>query len=134
MWERPMKINYNYSNLLVRAEFKNKLNIIFDDSATGKSYFFRILESYCKENNISCRRYDYINYSNLQTDINAESEVLILDNADLYLTTELLDKLVSKHKLILICAHSLAQLPTSELDYFTVNFTANALEVVADEF
>jgi hypothetical protein len=91
------EFNFTVRNLEYKLEFENRICYIIDESGTGKTFLFRNLRNHCLNNNIDFTFIDY-NYANKSEDeiINACrncTEIIILDNADLYLTPKIIDNL-----------------------------------------
>lgn len=85
-----MKISqYEYNSTLFDVDFKNRINLLVDDSGTGKTFLLQMLKFFCDDNNISCAHIDYIH-----KDMPLEgNDVLLFDKADLYVTSDMFDKL-----------------------------------------
>ena len=128
-----MKIKYNYNGIDVNAELKNKLNIFFDISASGKTFFFRILQLYCKENGLRYASFDYKSENTEEAMIaySKNTKVVILDNADLYLTQNLLDSLLSCADYVLISIKDLTKINIRNSSFLRVRYTSDKLEVYA---
>jgi ABC-type transporter Mla maintaining outer membrane lipid asymmetry ATPase subunit MlaF len=94
------ELNFSVRNLKYELIFKDRICYIIDDSGTGKTFLFSNLRNYCLNNNIDFTFIDY-NYSNKsENDIISVchncSEIVIFDNADLYLTSNIINNITAK--------------------------------------
>ena len=87
-----LKIDQTFSNgLRLSLNLNSGVYVITDDSATGKSYLFKILKRYCKEHDIKYRLIDYndVDSVDFSTDYVKSQcdkyDVIALDNADMYM-------------------------------------------------
>lgn len=108
--ELPLILQFDAANIHVDVQIKHTLCLLHDNSGSGKTYLFSLLEYYCLENGISYRRFDYnscgIPASRLIQDC-GNVDILLLDNADLYMTSEFYAYLKGLNKIILISHHNL---------------------------
>lgn len=82
----------------INVKLKDKLCCFIDDSGTGKSFLFTLIYEYCKENNIPIA---LLNYT--ATDFGDEAiisscknkSVVIFDNADLYLSNNIISSVTA---------------------------------------
>ena len=101
-----LKIKTKYKGVSVDAKIIEGISILRGHSGTGKTFFMEAAYAYCQDNNISCIMMDY-----KSRNLDAESikntcknmDVVLLDNADLYLTPNLLKDIIKTSKYILIC-------------------------------
>ena len=84
-------INYEYSSTNFSVNFENKINLLVDNSGTGKTFLLNMLKFYCDEGGISCAHVDYLH----QDVILDNKDILLFDRADLYLTSEMFNKISS---------------------------------------
>ena len=66
---------YRTNGVSVNCSFGYGVYVFQSESGSGKTFFFRIVESVCKENDVSCNAFD----------------VVIFDSADLYFNQEIAD-------------------------------------------
>jgi hypothetical protein len=125
------ELKFSVRDLKYRLEFKNRICYIIDESGTGKTFLFSNLRNYCINNNVDFVLVDY-NYSNKSEDeiINVCrncSEIIILDNADLYLTPKIIDNL--KAKLVIASLKSSIGLRTDETGNYELVQNGNVISV-----
>jgi ABC-type transporter Mla maintaining outer membrane lipid asymmetry ATPase subunit MlaF len=125
------ELKFSVRDLEYRLEFKNRICYIIDESGTGKTFLFSNLRNYCINNNVDFVLVDY-NYSNKSEDeiINVCrncSEIIILDNADLYLTPKIIDNL--KAKLVIASLKSSIGLRTDETGNYELVQNGNVISV-----
>lgn len=101
-----MDVKYKYMGVTIDAEFKDYICFLSGDSGSGKSFLLRVFESYLSRKNIS---YCLFNYSSMVAvrgfDFDSV-DVVMLDNADLYMNRDIYMKAKKSHALVLICMHS----------------------------
>jgi hypothetical protein len=125
------ELKFSVRDLEYRLEFKNRICYIIDESGTGKTFLFSNLRNYCINNNVDFVLVDY-NYSNKSEDeiINVCrncSEIIILDNADLYLTPKIIDNL--KAKLVIASLKASIGLKTDETGNYELVQNGNVISV-----
>jgi hypothetical protein len=125
------ELKFSVRDLEYRLEFKNRICYIIDESGTGKTFLFSNLRNYCINNNVDFVLVDY-NYSNKSEDeiINVCrncSEIIILDNADLYLTPKIIDNI--KAKLVIASLKSSIGLRTDETGNYELVQNGNVISV-----
>ena len=126
-----MNIDYNYSGIQVKAVFSDNINMLYDMSGTGKSFLFLIIQHYAKENGLACRLFDY-KTDNSEQHILTEcinADILIFDNADLYISKDLLGKLKTRCKCILISLKDLSKIEFGSVGLYSVLYSGNKMEV-----
>lgn len=93
------KLNEELADVKVDVNFENNINIIMDNSGTGKTYLFKILSDYFNVSgkpSISINYKDDINNVNNKLsskEVRDENCVILYDNADLTLDSEIFYKL-----------------------------------------
>jgi len=80
--------NFKCGSTVFDIDFKDRVNLIVDNSGTGKTFMMELIWSYCLDNGISCTHVDY-----KHRDVPLSGEILLFDKADLYLTPEMFEKL-----------------------------------------
>lgn len=101
-------VDYEYNSTIFNVDFKNKINLLVDNSGTGKTFLLSMLKFYCDDNNITCTHIDYIHRS-----IPLEGDILLFDKADLYFNNELFNKLKNLDAISIISIKN-----TTRLDMF----------------
>lgn len=100
--------NYEYNSTIFNLDFQNKINLIVDNSGTGKTFLLQMLKFYCDDAGISCTHIDYIH-----KDMPLDGSVLLFDKADLYFTNDFFEKLKSLDAVSIISIKN-----TADLDMF----------------
>lgn len=134
-----MKMIADYSGISFDVVFEDsdKVCVFLSPSGTGKSFLFNVLTEHFKENGIGSVLVNSTLLGNLHNDVNAiervcldaDVKVVILDNADLYLTQDFLDALVSKGKTVIISLKDESDLSFSNFGFYRVKYTGNSLNV-----
>lgn len=114
-----------YNGISVQAHFNKQINFLIHNSGTGKTLLMQAIILYCKRNSISFKHIDYNN-----ADITASelvnlcknSDVILLDNADFYLTYDILKELSNTAKHIIISMKNLYSINMIESDEFFVDY------------
>lgn len=87
---------YRTKGVSVNCSFGYGVYVFQSESGSGKTFFFRIVESVCKENGVSCKFFNSSSI-NLSSDAIIKSandfDVVIFDSADLYFNQEIADSL-----------------------------------------
>lgn len=100
-----LDIKTKYNGIDVECSFNNKLNILRGSSGSGKSLLLTAIDFYCTFNKISCRLCNY-DIAGLRPDtiisICEDVEVVLLDNADLYLTEDILKAILKTAKFVIM--------------------------------
>ncbi len=99
-----IKFIKEYSGIIFDVNIQDKINLFTGYSGTGKTFAFGAIQEYLKSNNVSTIYFDYrqVDYTTEQLiSLCKNREVVILDNADLYTTQELLDYLINSNKIIM---------------------------------
>lgn len=118
-------VNDQILKIKVNVNFKEGYNILLDNSSTGKTLLISLLSDYLKFNNIPYIKCDFSNMTLLKKAINVIEDsvkVILLDNADLYLTGEMIDRMLSvKDRVIIVSSKSI--IGTSRTIYRTYYLT-----------
>lgn len=122
-------LNDIVSGIQFNVNFSDKINIIEQDSGTGKSFMFDVIDAYCKKMGIPCLLF---NHSTLEFKDNLDEHivgkrVILLDNADLYLDNSFLELLEEQDCTAIISVKSLVGLYTENAGFYEVNYTAGSL-------
>ena len=102
------------------GKFADKINILTGSSATGKSLLLRKLRDYLEFD----KRYSY-GYIDTYSAVNGKSyadvvdeigvvDICLMDNADLYLTNRMLEKLSARCGCVILSRHDLAEIVACE--------------------
>lgn len=91
-----MRVTLSFNGIAVDAQLHKGITFLRGYSGTGKTLLLSALELYCRNQGISCYLCDYHSQNLSEDKIYAscsDVQVLLLDNADLYLTPTLLKRL-----------------------------------------
>lgn len=134
-----MKITENYNDIFFDIIFEDtdKTCIFLSPSGTGKTFLFNVLLEHLKENGVNIILVNSTMLSSLGNNITSiekicledNVEVVILDNADIYLTQEFLDKLVSSNKLTIISLKDVNRFSFKDFGFYRVKYLDNTLNV-----
>lgn len=122
---KQLNIETTYDGIEVRADIECGINVLIGDSANGKSLLMKAVGVYCFEHNIDCVLFDSKDVikecscgdereqaaEKIRNDIlnmADKVEVLLLDNADLYLdngTEEIREHFDLDNTIVLMCIH-----------------------------
>lgn len=120
-----LKINEKYNGIDVTAYFDAELNILVGDSGTGKTLLINAIDLYCLNNNIKCRMCNYndINLTDKQLlTICNDPDVILFDNADLYIRNDIIKELMNKHKIIVMSMKDISSISTSQSEQYLVEY------------
>lgn len=111
--------------------FADKINVIKGASGTGKTFLFNMLSSYCSSNKISYAFIDYKFLASGDEDLIfphcLNKELIILDNADLYLTPELFDKIRNLNATVILSKKSTFGLNMDDAHLYTIDYINTSL-------
>lgn len=127
-----LSINEKYNGININACFDSKLNILVGNSGTGKTLLMSALDLHCLNNNIKCRlcNYNDINLNKEQIiSICSGSDILLLDNSDLYIDNELLKILLDMSKIIIMSMKDTSSIDTGESKQYLVEYDNMCLTV-----
>lgn len=127
-----LSVNEQYNGIFIQVNIDSRLNILVGNSGTGKTLLLSALDLYCLNNNISCRLCNY-NDASLNEDqlinICSYADVLLLDNADLYLTNDILMHLLNISKIIVISMEDISNIDTNEAEQYLVDYNNTKLSI-----
>lgn len=130
----------NYGSIFVDVNFRNRVNILSGFSGTGKTFLFSVLGVYCFKNNLRYSKFDSSNFINVSgSEVLrgrlyefAQTDIICLDNADLYLDSALLNELIEccSRSTIFISMHIITALETNNKDIgmYLLRFNDNMLK------
>lgn len=121
-----LNVDISYNGIRIKAEFSNKLNILTGYSGTGKTLLMSAIDLFCLNSGISCRLCGY-NDMNLAPqkiiDICKEADVVLLDNADLYLNNEMLQSIKQTAQFVVVSIKDTSALSVSDADEYIVEYS-----------
>lgn len=97
-----MRIVENINGIHVNIKFTSGINCIdLGISGSGKTFLMTLIEAYCVKNSIECRFFNYNtrgeDIKTILNNIEDRDSVVLLDNADLYMSDEI-SNLMHKYK------------------------------------
>ena len=128
-----LEINSVVGGIKISARFADKVNILIGYSGSGKSFLLSLIERKYADNSLSVVSFDY----NLATENNVEeyirrashNDLVLLNNADLYMTRELLE-ILAKVKCTVIAELKHAVVGRVENSgMYIVNFENDTIDV-----
>lgn len=127
-----MEINTQIFPIQIHANFTDKVCILFGDSGEGKTFFFTALHDYCDLNEVKLTHFSSMNMSDTDSMLQyaAGSDLIILDNADLYMSNELLKGFLKTSKLILISLKDLSRVGSISYGVYDTVYEGERLEVM----
>ena len=136
-----MKIDWTFkgdSDINLHIDVTDKIAILWSDSGTGKTFMFHMLESYFVTKGITYRKFDY----NVEgQDIEwikqgiEKADIILLDNADLYMTRELFEYLKSSGKQAMISIKHTEKLGSFEnCGFYTVEYDGETMRTVRGNY
>lgn len=127
-----MNIVTEFNSINVDVTLNEGVNLLSGDSGTGKTLLMQVVEFYCLENDI---RYAFINYRQARytfeqiiSDCNG-AEMILIDNADLFITEELMKELKKIGKYILISLKDATKIDASNITEFLVHYENRKLRL-----
>lgn len=102
-------INEKIGNVFVNVNFIDKICNLTSNSGDGKSYLFNLLYMFYLDTDTKVVLINYTRIRDSEESIFSsckDADVVLLDNADLYLTDSLVDKLLELNSMILFCART----------------------------
>ncbi len=124
-------LSNTFNNIDFNVSLKDKVCVFCDLSGTGKTFLFKTIQSYCLESSKSCIYLDYNMWDTNKDKIVGlcvGREVVILDNADLYLDNDMLNEIENSADLVLVCLKKISTLDMKKSrGIYTVDYKSNSL-------
>lgn len=120
-----LNININYQGINVDVQFNHIWNMLSGYSGTGKTFLMQAIKLFCMKHEISCV---YCDYNFLDKEIDQvksfckNAEVVLLDNADLYLTNELFLWLKGSGKFLIVCMKDTSKIDMEDVAEYIVSY------------
>lgn len=120
-----LNIDTVFNDIHVHASFSKGLTFLRGFSGTGKTLLMKAIEVHCLTNKIKCHYFDF-RASDLMEDsictlVNA-LDVVLFDNADLYLTQSILKEINCNDKYLIICMKDTTSLSTANSNNYLVRY------------
>lgn len=131
-----IKFNKDYDGIVFDIDIQDKVNLFMGNSGTGKTFAFNTIYKYLVSNNV-----DVIYFSHKQSDYTVEhimslcndNKIIIMDDADLYMTKKLFNYLKSNCGQVLISIKDIEKLTTYEkCGFYGVVYEGNILKTVRE--
>lgn len=120
-----LDVKLNYQGVNVDVHFSNGCNMLSGYSGTGKTFLMQAIELFCMNNSIDCVycNYRFNGYTSDQIkEVCKNAEVVLLDNADLYLNNELFLWFKKTDKLLIICMKDTSAIDMEDVYKYIVNY------------
>lgn len=131
-----LQLNEVFSGVHFDVSFEDKVNLFSGASGEGKTFLFTVLDEYLAERGVSYCHFDsrVVDYTEEQLiDLCTNKSVIIFDNADLYLTQNLLDFAIEMADTVIISMKLYCRLRFNSYNFYAVRYNGNSL-VVRMEF
>lgn len=115
----------DFNGIDIEVNFNPGTHILEGHSGTGKSLLLEAINLFCLNVDKSCVYLNFNNRHNTEKVILTlckGKEVVLLDNADLYLTDEILRELKAENRFIIISVKDTAELDISEDNFYEVQY------------
>lgn len=126
-----IKFEKDINGIHFNVNFVDSLNVLKGASGTGKTFLFNTICSYCMLNKISYAYIDYTFVSSADTKLIPEhchdKDLIILDNADLYLTPQLFSKIRELDSTIILSKKTTFGLDMSEAHMYVIEYVDDSL-------
>lgn len=127
-----ISINAKISGVTFDVQVDDNVNILTGYSGTGKTFMFKAITEYLKANGMKCIYFNNtaMNFSEMAIkDACKGKELIIFDNADLYLTQEILD--YARNICTVIISMKLAfNLKIKPYSIYKISYTDNKLVLI----
>lgn len=125
------KIDYNDGNVSLNCILDRKLMLLEGNSGSGKTYLMDLLKSYFVINKVPFRAFSMDAFGADESAIISMcrgAQVVLFDNADLYLTSGIVKSILNDVDLVIICAHTFDMDDYVEsMGYYTVNYSPDGI-------
>lgn len=127
---KNLNVMMTYQGVQVTANFINRLNMLSGYSGTGKTFLMQAIELFCVNSSIECVycNFRFKDYTQEQIEeVCKNAQVVLLDNADLYLTNELNLWLKSTDKFIIMCMKDTSHVDMENVHKYIVTYANTTL-------
>lgn len=127
-----LKIKEKLNGVFFDVSFQDKINILRGPSGSGKTFLFNTISAYCYTKGIS---YAFIDYRFLASNDEGlilshciGKDILLFDNADLYMSSELFNEVRKLGSTIIMSIKNTYGLNMSEARSYRVMYEGNSLK------
>ena len=127
-----LSVNLKYQGANVEVHFSDRWSMLSGYSGTGKTFLMQAVELFCMNNSINCVycNYRFKEYDSDQIkEVCKNAEVVLLDNADLYLNNELFLWFKETGKLLVICMKDTSAIDMEDVHKYIVNYENKRVSV-----
>lgn len=120
-----LEIKTIYNGININGTFRKGLNILVGYSGTGKSLLLAAVDLYCIQNDIKCILCNY-NDAILSEDkiinICRGFDIVLLDNADLYITNDILINIRNMAEIVIMSMKNTSAISTGDAREYIVEY------------
>lgn len=122
-----MRINDSNMKTKIDVNLNEGLNVIIDNSGTGKTYIMSLISSYCLCHNIPYMLVNSSNYENISP--SGSYTLILLDNANLYETVEYLTRCCDMAPYVLCISKTIPDVDRHKMSLCSLKYENGTLEV-----
>lgn len=130
--KRGEHIDISFSGIDMHIRFDGKINLLAGYSGTGKTLLMKAVTLHCAQNGISYRYVDYKNKDMSEEEIISYckgAKVIMLDNADLYITDKLLSKISESADIVIMSLKQTHLISMDKVKGYIVHYENMNLEL-----
>lgn len=132
-----MLIKDRLEDIELNLNFEYKINILLDNSGTGKTYLMTILSNYFMKKGLTVKFINYTNYYGkcIYKDIKdgMDCDILFLDNADLYMNNEIFKEIIKSMGIVIVSLKDrfmLADIDSKLYGFYRINISNNTISSI----
>lgn len=132
-----MLIKDRLEDIELNLNFEYKINILLDNSGTGKTYLMTILSNYFMKKGLTVKLINYTNYygNSIYKDIKdgMDCDILFLDNADLYMNNEIFKEIIKSRGIVIVSLKDrfmLADIDNKLYGFYRINISNNTISSI----
>lgn len=118
-----MNVQFKYNGINVTVDIKEHISFMVGNSGTGKTFLFELICKFCDIRDIAYCMFNHSNYRALSNfDVNSV-DLIILDNADMYLDESIFNRLKAGSANVLICCKNYWNYDMHNVGLYKVEYT-----------
>lgn len=120
-----LKLNEVFSGVHFDVAFEDKVNLLSGVSGERKTFLFTVLDEYFVERGVSYCHFDsrFVGYTEEQLiNLCTGRKIIIFDNADLYLTQNLLDFAIGTADTVIVSMRVYCRLKFNAYNFYAVRY------------